>query len=170
MGKEKSRINLLRHQLSKKSSDNIMQPFVLLQIIEYLPIINESQLVKCILVEDTKNLLTSLLKEQTHRLITIMNVPQISGTINTNQKPILKIYEPWMILDPDQIFIHITRFIAIPSIGENIIDSDSTYSKNVKIVQELQCPCIKEKMLSDKCKSKLQDNPYNIIKEIFNYK
>ncbi|XP_011500252.1 PREDICTED: uncharacterized protein LOC105364088 [Ceratosolen solmsi marchali] len=170
MGKERSSINLLRHQLSKKSSNNIVKPFVLLQIIEHLPMINENQLLKCVLVEDTNNLLSSLLKEQTHRFITVMNVPEISNLINTNQKPVLKIFEPWTILDPNQLFIHITQFIAIPNAQENVKITHSMYSKNSKIMQELHCPCIKEKMLSDKCKSKFQDNPFDIIKELFTYK
>lgn len=113
------------------------------------------------------NLLSGLLTE--NRFISVINVPDISCIVkNTNEKPILKVYEPWTIIDPNQLILHVTRFITISSNSKNIVNG-SLLKKDLKTVREFHCPCVDENRLSNKCEIKFHDCSYNMVKTVFNY-
>ncbi|XP_003425985.1 uncharacterized protein LOC100678048 [Nasonia vitripennis] len=165
MAKEKSNVNLWRYNVCKKDMSGV---FILLQIVEHLPKLNKLQLLKCILIEDSTDLLSGLLKE--NRFISVINVPEISGLIKTNEKPVLKVYKPWTIIDPNQQILHITRFIAIPPNSENCtLVNENLFKKDLKTDEEFHCPCIDENSLSNKCEMKFHDSSYNMVESVFNY-
>lgn len=166
IGKEKSRVTVLRHQIHNKTF--IEKPFILLQIVKHLSIFNNNQFIRCILIEDTANLLNDLSKTNGNQFITVINTPEISSSINVAHKPLLKIYEPWTILDHNQRIIHITRFIAIPAVETKICDK--TFLDKSQVIHENYCSCIDKKTLSHFCQSKLKKNNQNmLIKKIVDY-
>ncbi|XP_014213123.1 uncharacterized protein LOC106642772 [Copidosoma floridanum] len=169
MAKERSSVNLLRHQLQKKINIVPDKSFVLFQIIKHLPMNNGNQYFKCSVINDNMGVLNGLLPSKTNRLITVMNVPEISSLVNINEKPILKVYEPLIVLDPNQMLLHITKFIAIPSEDLEILNltDQSAQGNNLKMIKKFDCPCMDEKVLSLKCKSKYSDTSNNIIRMLF---
>lgn len=172
MGKERSNINLLRHQLSRRSNNLEDKPFILLQIIQHLPMINGNQSLKCVLIEDSKGLLDGLSKDTIRHFIYVISVPEVSCTINTSQKPILKVYQPWTILNSDKLVLHITRFSTIASTEKNLsrITPKDGCNEDLKITHEFHCPCMDENAVSHKCKSKYRDTASNMVDIVLNYK
>lgn len=165
MAKEKSNVNLWRYNVCKKDTCG---EFVLLQIVEHLPKLNKLQLLKCVLIEDSMDLLSRLLKD--NRFISVINVPEISGLIKPNEKPILKVYKPWTIVDANQLILYISRFIAIPPNCENCsLVNENLFKKDLKTIRGFHCPCIDENSLSIKCEIKFNDCSFNIVKSVFNY-
>ncbi|XP_058802314.1 uncharacterized protein LOC131670611 [Phymastichus coffea] len=168
MAKERSSVNLLRHQLYRNPLNVVDMPFVLLQTLHYLPNFNGNQFVQCSLIEDSADLLKNVVKKKAN--ITVMNVPELSSLLNVNQKPVLKVYEPWTVVDPKQLLIHVTRFIAIPS-SKQILDFNNIDKRALELTKEFHCPCIDKNILSNECNSKFSgDCAKNSVKMIFNYK
>lgn len=129
---------------------------------------NDSQLFKCVLIEDTANLLYGFVEKNSTQSITVINNPEISSIINVDHKPILKIYEPWTILDYNQLVMHITRFIAIPAIETKKCDEVSL--DEYEIIHENYCSCIDKKVLSHDCQLKINNSNQNrLIKKIVDY-
>ncbi|KAJ8668825.1 hypothetical protein QAD02_000084 [Eretmocerus hayati] len=170
LAKERSNVNLLRHELRKKTSDFSEKPFLLLQVVENQLTMNENQFVKCLLIEDSKNLLKDLLTNRTSNFLTVINVPDVSGTINLDHKPLLKIYEPWTVLDSRQVLISITRFVAMPSAERNLAEVEKIDEGREKLylINEFSCPCIDEKAISVDCRDKFCDESINVVKIVFN--
>lgn len=164
VAKEKSNVNLLRHQLDKKLSIATDNKYVLLKIVKHLPMYNRNQFFKCSLISDNTNLLCDL--SSNNSLITVMNVPGISSLVNISEKPILKVYKPIIILDFNQSLIHITRFTALSSNNVENLNVDFN-KKDLKVINEYYCPCIDEKVISLKCESKFNENSNCIINMLF---
>ena len=169
--KEKSNVNLLRHQFQKKSFNISEKPYILLRISEHLPMINDIQLLKCVLIEDSMNLLNNFSTNKPHHSVIVLNVPEISSLINDNHKLMLRVYEPFTILDNIELFLHITRFVAIPIVDEKNFSfvNEETCDSDLKVIHEFNCLCIEEKMYSTRCNSKIPDNLCNVAKMLCDF-
>lgn len=164
LAEEKSSLTIWRYQFQKHPLDMAELPFVLLQIQKYLPNLNGKQFIQVTSIQDTANLLRNIVKKKTD-VITVIITPELSGVINVNQKSVLKVYEPWTVLDPSQLLIHITKFIVISSSKENLKFSFQD-NKVLKLVEEFHCPCIDKNAISSECKTKFSDSAKDSIEMI----
>ena len=171
--KERSSVRILRHQVLRKPNDAIGAQFVILRIIQYLPSVNGNQVLKCLLIEDESNIFDIFTKDDTSNIITVIIVPEISGTVDVNNKFDLKVYKPWIILDAEKKLIQISRFVFVPetdlknvcSRTKNIVDK-----RKLKNIMHFECPCTVNKNITNICKFKFKDSFLNVYDEVFSYK
>ncbi|KAL7300467.1 hypothetical protein TKK_0006818 [Trichogramma kaykai] len=171
MAKEKSRVVLFRHKIAKTPSIFKNEPYVIFEIVDNLPSINNNQVFKCNVIEDETKILKDIFLKKRCDSVSVMNVPEVSGLINVKEKPLLKVFKPVIIIDPHQRIIVINKFIAMPNNSTNI-NSILNLENNVKVKElyKFTCPCIKSNCLSDMCKTKFCDIDFDMKGAIFEYK
>ncbi|XP_044598120.1 uncharacterized protein LOC123274525 [Cotesia glomerata] len=96
--------------------------------------------------------------------IKLLLVPEIVGKINFEDKNIIKVYPPWDIVDPNEVFLNIFYFIV--TVDSNVTNHENLGSK-MKLVKEFKCPCLKEKKLSESCEDKFKSSKINFMQYLF---
>lgn len=179
--KETSNIRILRHQVHRKPNDVSGLQFVILRVLKELPMLNGNQLFKCSIIEDTKGLLNNLARNNNRELdfLTVIVVPEISGSIVINDNVNLKVYQPLNILNSQERLVHISKFVLIKdtvNVNNNHKNSNSTVDSNnidnnsngqLNSIIKFNCPCIDKRHVSIMCNTKFKNCTVDVYNEFF---
>ncbi|XP_034934714.1 uncharacterized protein Vps28 [Chelonus insularis] len=106
--------------------------------------------------------------------VTILIAPEIVGKIKFNESNFLNIYQPWEIIDSEELILSVLYFTVNVDTNDNQNENDKSKdetSNNTKTreitIQEFNCACLTAKRLIQSCDIKCTNIKPNVMQYIF---